>query len=398
MANDNSDLVSSIESDSILKTLDQDAKKLSKVSFGRDSNFEQAFDKYKDTMQQSIASRDATQIQGGIDGMIKQGQDFRAIVSEMNVNLSKYFTDINEKMENISEYQGLMENAAAKFGQSLGWKGAVAWANRRVYDRMKTHPIDKSTTQMLLHGKNIVGIINREIGNMEKATVTVTKDLDNVTRDYDLAQGKYTEWHGLAEKKKAELSELEEKLQYAEDTAVKAGLQKKVDTARKVYDDASIKADQFQVVVTKSNEQRPILQKHLESYVQIIKDLKNMRTNIQQDVAHYANVLPNVQKVYETLTSVKGADQFGEQMRATVKGATDFVVKSAREVAAIGEKMLKSQPVSPEEYDKFTQILIDATSKYESGFAAAAEKNADPYKVRSINELRKQESGSSTPQ
>ena len=359
------------ESKGLLDLLKQQDEKLqTNVSM----DFDEQFKSYQMEREKGIES-DKETVQQSLDGTINRGNEFKAIVGEMNVALSKYFNQYNEELGGITEYKGLIENIASKFSFTK------TWADKKVYERLQEQPLDKSTSQMLIHGKKVSEIIDREVGKMSQAYKLVTLDKNEASKQFDEAQEKLEEWEGKEKKLKLDLDAITESLQVADDTE-RAKLQLEFDETKLAYDDASTRVNDYRVTVNKAKEHIPLLEKHLESYIQIIKDLKGMSTNIKQDVLHYKNILPEVQRVYEAVLATKGADVFGEQVRATVNQATQFVGNATNSIAKTAAKMQTAEAMSDAEFNAVYQDIVNSQKIYEDAFAEADRRSEERQKNR----------------
>ena len=362
-----------------LDNLLQNIGKVSSKSFGADSEFDKQFGQYRRQASQKIEDQDTTQKYQGLDGTITQMNEFNQIVIEMNRDLAKYFATYEETLGDIQEYSGFLEKFAANW---LGEWGK-AYVARKVYDRMGKNPLDKSAHQILSHGSGITKIIARELGHMEEAYKNVVEDRIKVTTEWGDAQKGFDNWSAVYKDKSTEVSILKDKLNITTDNT-RPKLEQDLAIATRYLEDAQKKRDQYEVIVTKCAEQSPILEKHLESYTSVISNLRNMRQNIQQDVLHYANILPQLQQVLQAVQAVKGADMFGDQMRSTVNGSTVLVSKAAKEVAVVAAKMLETKPLTEEEFDTVKRTLLEASELYNNAFAKVEEQNKTLYRREDV--------------
>ena len=371
-----------ITSGGLMNKIDKGQQVLGGKSITADDNFEEKFDKYRRTQKKKLTERtkeDLAEQKEGLDYLLDKGQAFQGIVSKLNVDLAQYFDQYGVELEQVSEYVGMEKAANSKIlGAIFGKKRLEAWANQKLYDRLRDQPLDQNTKQMLIHGKNIVEICKREIESMETAYSEVTTDLKNMTDDYRAALAGKREYGDMVKDKQAELDSVEAELKVA-DPDVRGGLEAKANDLRQELDDANTKLGQYKTVVMKCEEQKPILDSHLESYVGIIKSVREMRQNIQQDVMHYANILPNVQKLYQTVVSVKGAEQYGEQMRTVVAGATKFAAKANLEIAKVNKKMQEDKPLSDEEFEAVMEDLTQGAQTMEEMYKIMDDKHEDLY-------------------
>jgi len=328
-----------------------------------DADFETRFRSYTQALSKGETGQRA-EVYKGLDGVMKQGDDFRKLVGEMNVGLSRYFASYQESLGTITD-KSTLEKVVSKMGPF-----GAAWADKRVYSRLLDQPIDTSAGQMLKHGANIAQIILREEQKMKQAYNIVQQGKLQMSEKYKEAEAGKEKWSSAYSDKERQVNELTERLSIA-DPHERGPLQQELDLAKIARDDARGKMDQYTVVLQRITEDAPQVEKHLDSYISIIKDLANMRTDIQQKVLHYQNVLPLVKKVIESTMAVKGADMFGEQLRAAVATATHLVTNAAMEVANTAAKTLDAKIMTPDEFAVAAQRLVKAAETYDAAIGRA---------------------------
>jgi hypothetical protein len=345
---------------------------LAKIKSG-ETKYESILDTYKFEQRTGSTTKGKTQTREGLTARVQQTEEYRKLVGEYNLELVKYFGAYKGELDSIATYRGL-EKILIHFGPT----GQV-WALKSYANRTADAPIDEVPKQMITIGGKIKTIAENKIQVIEDAYVIVTKDLESATTRFDDAQKLYDQITVQQKDLQAKVAEVGEQLKVATETDRAKWLDKK-NTLQAQLDDVEITVGQTANIIKNCNEEIPLLQTNLESYKSIVRDLTVMKTDIQEKIMHYANILPIVQRVKEAALAVKGIEVYGTQIRNTVNQATDIVTGIAKEISAAESRVMGAKIMTPEEKATYRQNLMDAVNIYAEAIQKVDKENKEAYK------------------
>lgn len=358
---------SGLDDTGLLELLKGDEQKVQKIQKGisMDPEFESKFRAYTQALSEGkTVGRE--QVYQGLDGVVQQGEEFRALVGELNAEMSKYFNTYEESLGSITD-KTLVEKLAKMMGP---W--GQAWSERRSYDRLKASPLKSSASQMLTHGKNIAEVVGREEQKMTEAYKQIKRGRIKMAETYKEAETKLDEWTKVFTEKSELVNQLTQELEIAEMNQ-RGELQQRLETVKLEYHNADLNKEKYTVILRRITEDAPHIDKRLEMYMETVKNLTALRTNTAQQVLHYADILPLTQEIIESAMAVKGADMYGQQIRATLAASQKMAGNATKQIAITTAKSLDAKNMTPEEFAKVASDLIEAAKIRDTVIARAKE-------------------------